>query len=417
MLAHRLGATTAIQELTAEDFYLPAHIVLFGVLVKLALRGPGREIDPLEVKSELECSGLWQRVGGLDVIDKLMDETPTAFNVEGYCKLVRNQAEARATLRAAVLAAKVAQTGDGKKAREILAEAQGRTRPDVEIARASEVRREIEEEISGVRQVVPFVGWPCLTSTLLTMPSTIAVLVGRGGAAKSYFCVEAAWRWLEAGINAAILCFESGGHFHLRRAAAQYSRWSQLTNPMRVARAEGEARAALAAAEDQQARLEASGTIQFMRKPTPTAVAGWVSHNIHRRVLIIDPVSGLDLDESHGHIGQAQRKLLSLIRQAASSAETTVILVNHAASNQAGKHQFGQQRGSSVLEDHTDCVVELEKHAPCRHRIITADEGRVEEMCNRTLHVTKSRNSGAAGKSIGFWFNESFCYIERGWLE
>ena len=106
----RNSALAEVQALLVpEDFYQPAHRLLYQGMVDLERLGSA--IDPLTVSAELDRRGELRRVeGGEGYLVGLLDEVPTAENVGHYARIVREQS----TLRNLILVC-----------REIAAQAQG----------------------------------------------------------------------------------------------------------------------------------------------------------------------------------------------------------------------------------------------------------------------------------------------------
>ncbi len=75
--------------LKAEYFYRPSHRSIYEACHAVALKG--LPIDLLTVKRELEVKGLLTYCGGAPYLAALVDDVPTAANIEGAAKLVREQ--------------------------------------------------------------------------------------------------------------------------------------------------------------------------------------------------------------------------------------------------------------------------------------------------------------------------------------
>ena len=99
MLCDERAAGLAVELLVAEDFYVARHQLLFKLFSELHEKQP--DLDLLFVQSELERRGLAERVGGKDSIQRLIEETPTAANIERYCRIVRDRALERDLLQGA----------------------------------------------------------------------------------------------------------------------------------------------------------------------------------------------------------------------------------------------------------------------------------------------------------------------------
>ncbi|MCY3021883.1 MAG: replicative DNA helicase [Planctomycetota bacterium] len=99
MLIDARAADVAIEELKAEDFYLPRHRTIFSVFSRLFQKH--ENVDEVFLCSELEREGLLEAVGGRDMIGRLITDTPSAASVESYCAIVRARAVERELIEAA----------------------------------------------------------------------------------------------------------------------------------------------------------------------------------------------------------------------------------------------------------------------------------------------------------------------------
>lgn len=90
MLMDARAADIAIEELKESDFYLPRHRLLFSVICTLFQKQ--EKLDEVYIKGELTRRGLLEAVGGEEIFDRLILETPSPANVEAYCRLVRDRA-------------------------------------------------------------------------------------------------------------------------------------------------------------------------------------------------------------------------------------------------------------------------------------------------------------------------------------
>ena len=107
------AAGLGVELLTADDFYVPRHQLLFKLFAELYDKQP--DLDQVFVESELARRGLAERVGGVEILAKLMEETPNPVNIERYCRIVRERAVERELLQGA---AKIVQMCQGPSSGE-----------------------------------------------------------------------------------------------------------------------------------------------------------------------------------------------------------------------------------------------------------------------------------------------------------
>ena len=92
MLIEPAAAGIALDALTEDDFYLPRHRMLFAVF-SAALRRHGA-IDESIAAAELAAAGKLDD-GLRDYLGTIQMRTPTAANVESYCRIVKDRAADR----------------------------------------------------------------------------------------------------------------------------------------------------------------------------------------------------------------------------------------------------------------------------------------------------------------------------------
>lgn len=83
----------AAEFLKPEDFYVPAHRVIYTAM--LALEEAGKPIDPVSLESQLKSDGNLKRAGGLANLVDLSSRVPTAENIEFYIRIVSDKAVLR----------------------------------------------------------------------------------------------------------------------------------------------------------------------------------------------------------------------------------------------------------------------------------------------------------------------------------
>lgn len=84
------------EHLKSEDFYKPAHKILFKAMMSLADRGEA--IDIVTVKSMLEANNELNLVGNVSYLAEIINAVPTSANAEHYAKIVAKKAQLRAII-------------------------------------------------------------------------------------------------------------------------------------------------------------------------------------------------------------------------------------------------------------------------------------------------------------------------------
>jgi replicative DNA helicase len=91
---------TALQLMDATDFYRPSHYKLFSAFYDLIVKGEA--VDLLFLKDELLRRKQLDEVGGPAYLAFLVDQVPTAANIEFHAKIVHEKALARQLLNNSV---------------------------------------------------------------------------------------------------------------------------------------------------------------------------------------------------------------------------------------------------------------------------------------------------------------------------
>jgi replicative DNA helicase len=92
------AANVALETLTADDFYVPAHQMIWEAIT--ALFDGDQPIDPITVNDWLHRRGNLDRVGGVATITRLMEGVPSTSNVDYYVGIVDDNAARRRLLHA-----------------------------------------------------------------------------------------------------------------------------------------------------------------------------------------------------------------------------------------------------------------------------------------------------------------------------
>ena len=86
MLLDKDAVNEALESLTDEAFYREDNQLIFESMKNLYMRS--EPIDLITVKNELQETGAFERVGGLEYLAVLPEKVPTTSNVDRYIKIV-----------------------------------------------------------------------------------------------------------------------------------------------------------------------------------------------------------------------------------------------------------------------------------------------------------------------------------------
>ena len=111
MLLSKDAIADVVEVVRSEDFYRPAHQVVFDVV--LDLYGRGEPADPVTVGAELTSAGKLSAVGGAPYLHTLISSVPTAANAGYYAEIVAERAVQRRAIEAGT---RIVQLGYGAAA-------------------------------------------------------------------------------------------------------------------------------------------------------------------------------------------------------------------------------------------------------------------------------------------------------------
>ncbi|MEN9315024.1 MAG: hypothetical protein RIS35_1417 [Pseudomonadota bacterium] len=110
--------------LTEEDFYRFDHRLIWQLIARMIQRG--QPADVVTVYEALQSSGKASDVGGLQYLNALAQETPSAANIRRYAEIVRDRAILRRLISTSDEIATTALNPQGKDTRQILDEAESK---------------------------------------------------------------------------------------------------------------------------------------------------------------------------------------------------------------------------------------------------------------------------------------------------
>lgn len=96
------------EHVVAEDFYVPAHSMIFDAILKTERTGRGGVVDALTVSDTLKKSSSLEKVGGESYLSSLIESTPTAHHVGSYLDIVKDKAKRRRVIVTAMTAERLA---------------------------------------------------------------------------------------------------------------------------------------------------------------------------------------------------------------------------------------------------------------------------------------------------------------------
>ncbi|MFQ3549102.1 MAG: replicative DNA helicase [Armatimonadota bacterium] len=98
MMLDRNAIDRATEFLRAEDFYRPAHQIIFDALCSLAEKDS--PVDPITLQEELQKKGKLEECGGIEYLISLVETVPSASNVAYYAQIVERKSILRKLIAA-----------------------------------------------------------------------------------------------------------------------------------------------------------------------------------------------------------------------------------------------------------------------------------------------------------------------------
>ena len=108
----------AADRVVAEDFYRPAHRILFDAMTGLA--DDNQPIDVVTVSEALSARGMLEKAGGNGYLAELVGSTPGTSNVAAYADIIREHAALRRLISAAGEMADMAFAPEGRSSADVL---------------------------------------------------------------------------------------------------------------------------------------------------------------------------------------------------------------------------------------------------------------------------------------------------------
>ncbi len=93
LLLHDEHIGSVVELLGPEDFYLPRHALLFGIMAQLFQQG--RRIDLITLQDELEKAGQLDSVGGVAFLVQLQADIPVVGLLEQHARIVKEKSVLR----------------------------------------------------------------------------------------------------------------------------------------------------------------------------------------------------------------------------------------------------------------------------------------------------------------------------------
>lgn len=281
------------------------------------------------------------------------------------------------------------------------------------------LRQNLNDIYAGIRVSVRWPGWNALSSIQALLPGTVTLICGSPGASKSFFVLEAIWRWSLQNTRACVLELEATAADHLFRAFAQITGRSEMltlewtkTHPQEVERLWAAHQGSLAKAAaaiytpPQRAKADCDWLLQWLQARCSDGY----------RIIAIDPITMMQ--------GSSQRFLDHEIfvyhaKQIVTKAGASLICVTHPRDGERGKDppaSLVSIPGSKAWQRFTDTILWLNRHG-AEEALFTGPLGPVALRFNRTIIPLKTRHGVDPGKIRYYLDGATLCHKEQGIIQ
>jgi len=244
----------------------------------------------------------------------------------------------------------------------------------------------------------------------------VVVLAGRDGSGKSFFLTEAIVNWIKDGIKVACMMYESGRLMHIERAIAQASCQPLFIDDDWRADPNNTDEIHRILTDNRRLYLQLGDVVTETPDNLPTGqhAIDWLKAKARsgHRVLIVDPVTKMDMGGSGAEIGNSTKGFVHSCLNIARDHECTIILVNHMSEVENDK----MVGGASYSQHSTDVLIfkrleaEEVKIRVEGYRHVAKEES---ELINRTILIRKSRYGRGSWELIGFLFRDDTLKFEE----
>jgi len=376
-----------------------------------------KPIDLITVRDALIGRGELQGAGGVAYLVEIMEELPSAENIEYYARLVVQYYNARQIQQHAQAIAEISADATLTEAEKVAAiEKDYYTRLSPCIAEwrddiVDEVMTIVEDSISGKRAVLGM-PWKRLSAgTKAMLTGAVTLICGNPGASKSLMLLQAISYWMQQGISCAVYELEDGAAYHCMRALAQQTCTAGMTDSDWIRDNPTEA---LTVARDNVDFVQSMGgviTACDTTLPTLDQLADWVETRARegKRVIAIDPVT-LAV-HARKDIWNEDRAFLERVKRAAVKHQCSIILVTHPTKLNTGP-SLESLAGGAAYGRFCQSAIWLENHEP-KTSLVRQDCGTDDLEYNRTIHILKARNGAGQGMKLACRFDRNSLTIQE----
>lgn len=248
-------------------------------------------------------------------------------------------------------------------------------------------------------------GFSTLDDTMQILPGSVNLVCGTPGSSKSLLMLQLAARLFDSKVKTAVFELEKDRCFHLRRALAQRSGMSMITNNRWCKEHKQEA---VAAAGEHLEFMDGFGRLIYAMPEKmlyQKDVCEWVQQRADSgcRAVIIDPATRAErMSEPY----KADAEFVGRLASIATATRLVIFLVLHPSKAMVTLPDLSMIAGGAAYSRFADNAVWLESHDSKTSRV-RFSTGTTDAQHDRTLWILKSRDGSGTGTRIAFQFNSN----------
>lgn len=264
-------------------------------------------------------------------------------------------------------------------------------------------------ELAGLYQAIAdgkfqAIAWPgipragSLSKALL--PGSVLTICADPGAGKTMMLLQLLTGWHQAGVRVAALELEDERAMHLQRIHAQLAGNSDLMDDQWCRDHMEEVRCLLSEHQEVISRIGACIKAEGEEQLSLKQVAEWVECRLKAgvRIVVVDPVTAAVTEREPW---AADTAFLMRVKRLAREYGASVILVTHPRGAGGKGATLGGMAGGSAYPRFSHSAMWLQKFDD---KQMDAIDG-TQIICNRSIHITKSRHGRGGGMTIGLQFD------------
>jgi KaiC/GvpD/RAD55 family RecA-like ATPase len=272
------------------------------------------------------------------------------------------------------------------------------------------------ESIKGIQRSAPL-RWKRLNElTKFATPGMVSILVGEPGSGKSFFLIECALYWHELDVPFAFYALEDEREFHIRRALAQKTGISKLSDVDWVIDNEKVVEDIAEANKDFLNKFGAKLAGETSEEITKNALMDWIVNRVNNgaKIIVVDPITMTKNETNKCWI--EDQKLMGDVKRIARERKVSIILATHPSKilNRAQPPSLDDIAGGAAVSRFAHKVIWLQNHVIPITSTVKSYDINMEMEHNRTVHILKSRDTPGQGMKIAMTFEPDLRFHEKG---